>query len=860
VSADDDQIEIVHECLAERWPRLVRWRSEDAADRALLADVRAAARRWHDQQRPDDLLWRGAALVDLRRLVERSTSLTGREREFSTASLAAARRRQRLRRAAVVGAMAVLASVAGVMAYLASVASRNADHAATSERSARSAAELAEARFTQQLRASGQREVTEGRPLNALAYLGEVLRRGGDDDGLRLMIGQLAWSWAHEERTLPGVTYGAAAPDGSWFALSTRDRKRLWIVDPHGTEVSQLWSGLFLQDAVTDAKGTGVLAFLDEEVVLFDVAPPHAKVRITLDDDSGGTAADPDTDAFTGCLGAELATVVRASGRITTYDRKGVQHGELRTELGTFVAPICNPEGTAAFLSAPTLTRLVDLRTMRVLWETRTESVFSAAFADDGTGYTLTTAGVLRRHAPDGRVAATWNVGSGMRRLFVAPDGGRIAVSVERELLVFDPDGRQLGRFGGFRGGIGTVWFDGPEMWTGGADSMVRRWRADGVQLAAMVAPGEVRGVYRTRDGVFAFAGDSVRIWTGAPAQLENAARPECEIEDMRIATARPAMVVMCNDGRVESYDFDSRETRTIPARTGPTPMMLTLHPLGRRLATLPLGQGMSFWRDGILEREVKDLPGVDSMELGWVGDRVVTVRFVEPFGARDAGVLDDGAMPPMKNLLVEIDPDTGAVTTLPHVVPFPVVAVHGIDAETVLLAGPEGEIEIVRRGELLAQKRTGMSQAMGPIMLIHLSGDGRRLAIGRRSGQVQVLSLPDLAEVRRIEVGQAIDQLSIDHTGRILVTVSAERVGVLWDLATGEPIPALGFGTAPLFEAVFVRPDELLIYAGDRMGRMRLPRATGTSEELAAEIGCRVPLRPEGGSLVPTKPACPTP
>ena len=61
-----DVVEIVHECLAERWPRLARWRSEDAADRALLADVRAAARRWHDSARAADLLWRGQALAELR--------------------------------------------------------------------------------------------------------------------------------------------------------------------------------------------------------------------------------------------------------------------------------------------------------------------------------------------------------------------------------------------------------------------------------------------------------------------------------------------------------------------------------------------------------------------------------------------------------------------------------------------------------------------------------------------------------------------------------------------------------------------------------------------------------------------------
>ena len=46
-----DLVEIVHECLAERWDRLARWRREDAADRALVADLRAAARRWLETNR-----------------------------------------------------------------------------------------------------------------------------------------------------------------------------------------------------------------------------------------------------------------------------------------------------------------------------------------------------------------------------------------------------------------------------------------------------------------------------------------------------------------------------------------------------------------------------------------------------------------------------------------------------------------------------------------------------------------------------------------------------------------------------------------------------------------------------------------
>src|SRR6185295_15110785 len=102
-----DVVELVHECLAERWPRLARWRSEDAADRALLGDVGAAARRWHEAGRRADLLWRGEALAELRRLAARAP-LTDVERAFADDAVRAHQRARRTRRRIVGGVIAAL--------------------------------------------------------------------------------------------------------------------------------------------------------------------------------------------------------------------------------------------------------------------------------------------------------------------------------------------------------------------------------------------------------------------------------------------------------------------------------------------------------------------------------------------------------------------------------------------------------------------------------------------------------------------------------------------------------------------------------------------------------------------------------
>ena len=55
------QIEIAHESLLQAWPRLVRWRTQDADGAELRQQLRQAARLWNDRGRSDDLLWSGTS-------------------------------------------------------------------------------------------------------------------------------------------------------------------------------------------------------------------------------------------------------------------------------------------------------------------------------------------------------------------------------------------------------------------------------------------------------------------------------------------------------------------------------------------------------------------------------------------------------------------------------------------------------------------------------------------------------------------------------------------------------------------------------------------------------------------------------
>jgi hypothetical protein len=106
-------VEIVHESLIDRWPMLHRWLEEDQEDAAFLAQLAAAAKQWDGKGRPAGLLWRGEAMEEARRWQAlRPRELPARDRAFLDAVLALARRGERARRAALIGAFALLGAIA----------------------------------------------------------------------------------------------------------------------------------------------------------------------------------------------------------------------------------------------------------------------------------------------------------------------------------------------------------------------------------------------------------------------------------------------------------------------------------------------------------------------------------------------------------------------------------------------------------------------------------------------------------------------------------------------------------------------------------------------------------------------------
>jgi serine/threonine protein kinase/WD40 repeat protein len=217
---DHHRIEIVHESLLDAWPRLVRWRTQDADGAQLRDQLRQAAQLWEQKGKTDDLLWTGTAYQEFALWRERYPGgLSDREDAFARAMAARSRRQRRRRRTAVAGAFVVLLAVLGVVGMFWQ----------RSERTSR----LSEAQRLRMLAA----EALETDNTVALALATSILERADDPEVRRLALAALWKAPPRFVMTLPetlpiGQPAAALSPDARW--LATAGRQGTWLWPAHG--------------------------------------------------------------------------------------------------------------------------------------------------------------------------------------------------------------------------------------------------------------------------------------------------------------------------------------------------------------------------------------------------------------------------------------------------------------------------------------------------------------------------------------------------------------------------------------------------------------------------------------------------
>ncbi len=136
---DDTNLELVHEALLERWPRLASWLEDDSDGRRLHRRLTEAASSWDASGREAGELYRGARLAAALEWADGTgtdAGLNRLEREFLTASRTASTRATRRLRALLVAALVLLvaALAAGAVALQARGTARHRATAAIAQR------------------------------------------------------------------------------------------------------------------------------------------------------------------------------------------------------------------------------------------------------------------------------------------------------------------------------------------------------------------------------------------------------------------------------------------------------------------------------------------------------------------------------------------------------------------------------------------------------------------------------------------------------------------------------------------------------------------------------------------------------
>jgi WD40 repeat protein len=259
-----DRVEIIHESLLRAWPRLVRWRAQDAEGALLRDQLKQAARLWDEKDRPADLLWSGTSYREYALWRERYRgSLTALEEDFARAMTDRAERQKRRRHAAVLGVIGALVLVLAVIGALLARTNQALEHSVLDEARARAS----------KLVALGRVELGRD-PTAAVAYARKSLEMA-DTIEARLLATEALWR-GPTARVLPlpeelDCSRLAFSPDGRLMACS--GFRQNVAVFPRDGSAPRVLGG---HESLADARG---VAFGAEGRDLLTWAPGDAAVR-----------------------------------------------------------------------------------------------------------------------------------------------------------------------------------------------------------------------------------------------------------------------------------------------------------------------------------------------------------------------------------------------------------------------------------------------------------------------------------------------------------------------------------------------------------------------------------------------------
>jgi WD40 repeat protein/DNA-binding SARP family transcriptional activator len=773
--SDGGSIELVHEALLERWPRLVGWLDEDAQGRRLREHLANAALEWEASSRDAGELYRGARLAATLEWADaqgKDAGLNRLERNFLDASRTAfARANRRLRTLLALTVILLAAAlVAGVVAFVARGSARHQATAAIAQRLGAQA--LVEPRLDRSLllaREGVNLNDSEATRSNLLAALLRspaalaVLHGGGVtvvDDALSRDGGTLAVRGNDgsvtffDTRTLRQAGPPFEAPSSiSYFGAIVRpvtamafspDDRMLVIGDSDGSHATLTFvdarthraraSVTSPANAVTAdvAYAPGGRTLVDGEAVSGQFSPP-AEVLVRRETSDGRALARSHPIAGGRLIGfASDGRLFETSGETTSYLLDARTFARTRTfpVAGTAVL---SPDGhAAAFGQDDGSVKLLDLRTGSVQPMARraTGRVIALAFSRDGQ--TLATA------SDDGTVDL-WDVPTrALRETFTGHAGAAFG-------LRFSRDGATL--YSGSKDGSVIVW-----------DVLGERRLARPFRFAPSTEAGE--GVHTPpphgADSALAVSPDG-RLFATVPAPNRVTVwrmRDQAVVGELRGPTGDVDSLAFSHDGRLVAATGNAPDTVVWSVATGQRVKLLG--PSGPRGTA-----DVAFSPDGRLVATA----GIDGKL------RVYDLRS----GRIVSSVQVRGSLQGLS-----FSPDGTRI------------AAGGLSGDLVVW-------NVARRSlERTIHDKDG-------IQSLQFAPAGKEIAVGELSGNVDFWDPATGGQVGRTLGGQNGDVLgvSFDPAGTELVTTSGDGKLRLWDLASGKlvgaPVPGAdtgGWGT----------------------------------------------------------------
>jgi WD40 repeat protein/serine/threonine protein kinase len=889
-SVTGERIEVVHEALLAAWPRLVRWRQEDAEGARLRDQLRVAARQWADRGRTRDLLWRGKALAEYELWRARYPgALTTLEEDFGRQSLAAARRGRHLRRGVlvVIGTGLVVALV--IFARLRS----QAEHS----RARAHAAELdASRRLTQSLYEHGRRALLESDNASALLYLNEAFQRGVDTPALRYMLGRGLRSLGEGVLTLRGnagafsdLTY---APDGkAVVAMGDDGAAQLWDVATGAPTATLAGHSLGGRARVRWAADGASIVTADFAGVVRVWTTTGAHLHEYTLPDSGvyGFALTPDSRAAVSWAASGVINVTDlATGKLLHamappgpgYSVRGVL-----APAGGQVLAVYERDGESNTDVAVTWTPATD---RRVVLQRGPGELEFGAFAPDGARVAIAegdhTIGIW--DTATGRLTGRLRGHDELVDIFAwAPDGNELASGDNSGAIkLWDPKtGAIRAGLTGHTGQITEVRYspDGKLLLSTSVDGSVRVWDvARALPLATYMQGGSIyMGVFRSdgRQVATSSLAGTVKLWplsgfdlertlVGAPNDLWQrpqvsadgtqallASRTGGELWDVRdghllelptgtvaydpVMSQQGARVAIADgDGRVHVFERDGRLVRTW--RAAPAPLAVyAIDPAGERVATSAPDGALATWAIAtgaqLASRQV-----APSSDLLWspAGGQLLLIGEVD----RRAGVallLDATTLAP----LAELGSDVFAARFSPSGTEVAITS-FGVTLRIATL-GPTGP--------------TGWRELKLPAQPFSLTWtpDGSTLLVGQADGGLSIWSTRD---GRRLALLHAHDvevlDVAVSASGEFAVTTAAGGRVATWDLRAYQAIFQFRAGR-DVRRTRFVDGDARIAASdGQSIEIWSSSSYAGTPTQLAADLACRLSLRLEQGTVVPAQ------